>query len=223
MVFEPGDILRAGAMVSPPVEGVNCIKTVTTPSGKKYIFKGTTNKIGLAKMAAAEGEEIVIKEPGVYEVEVLCESKGKKGDILGSRDGKYFIYVINSRDNGNLISLELPEQFSISYKNLLKIKGKILGEIKNTKIYYTLVMPGVIMDEGILKIENNNFLYRFSPRDVAAHFPNYDIVENDNPTQQLMADSVIFTFFLSGIDNTGKPVNSVKRFILRGDKGILLD
>ncbi|MDP2753658.1 MAG: hypothetical protein Q8P40_04625, partial [Nitrospirota bacterium] len=60
MVFEPGDILRAGAMVSPPVIGVSCRKTITLPSGKKYVFKGTTNKIGLAKMVAPEGDEIVM-------------------------------------------------------------------------------------------------------------------------------------------------------------------
>lgn len=223
MVFEPGDILRAGALVSPPVAGVNCTKTITAPSGKKYVFKGATNKIGLAKMAADEGDEIVIKEPGVYEVDVLCESKGKKGDILGSRDGRYFIYVIDSNDSGNLINLGLADQFSISYKNILEIKGKILASIKNPKIYYTLVMPGVIMDEGVLPVENNAFRYRFSPRDVAVHFTNYDIISYNDPTQQLMADTVIFTFFLTGIDNTGKPVNSVKRFILRGDKGMLLD
>ena len=223
MVFETGDILRAGAMVFPPIGNVTCLKTVTCPSGKKYQFKGTTNKIGLAKMDTAPEEKIVIKEPGVYEVEGRCESQGKTGDFVGSGDGKYYIYAVDPKDTNEYFNLDLPRRFSIRYDQVLQINGHVRKGIRNAKIYYTLIMPGFIMDEGIIPIQDQKFSYRFSPQDVAVQFPNYDLVSYENPTEQRMADTVIFTFFLTGINQNNKPVCSVRRFILRGDKGIVLN
>ncbi len=223
LVLETGDILRAGAMVFPPLSAVKCVKRITSPSGKQYIFEGTTNKIGLGKMAAAEGGEIVIKEPGVYQVQASCEYNNRHGDIVGSRDGRYYIYAVDAQDTEEYFNLDLPKRFSITYDKILDICGTIKRPIENAKIYYTVIMPGIIMDEGILDITDNKFFYRFSPRDAAVQFPNYDIVTYNRPAEQLMADTVIFTFFLCGFDKNGKKVNAIKQFILRGDKGIVLD
>ncbi len=223
LVLETGDILRAGAMVFPPIGKVKCVKRITSPSGKQYVFEGTTNKIGLGKMVAAQGGDVVIEEPGVYEVQASCEYKNRRGDVVGSRDGRYYLYAVDAQDSGECFSLDLPKRFSITNDKILDICGTINGDVENAKVYYTVIMPGVIMDEGILDVRDNRFLYRFSPRDVAVQFPNYDIVAYSDPDQQCMADTVIFTFFLSGLDKNGKKVNSVRRFILRGDKGLVLD
>ena len=148
--------------------------------------------------------------------------KDKQGDLIGSGDGKYFIYVLNKDDHTQYFTLDLPARFFLDYKKPLSIKGLIDENIKNPKIHYTLIMPGMLMDEGTLEVKNNTFTYIFSARDFAVQFPQYDITKYDKPKTQLMADTVIFTFFLTGSDEQNKPVHSVKRFILRGDQGLVL-
>jgi hypothetical protein len=222
MVFETSDILRAGAMIFPPIQGVKCQKIITAPSGKNFKFQGTSNKIGLAKLTAAEGADIPITEPGVYEVISSCAFNGKQGDTIGSGDGKYYIYAVNKDDYTQHFKLDLPPRFTLDYKNILAIKGLVNADIKNPKINYTIIMPGMIMDEGTLTVQNNSFVYNFSARDFAVQFPQYDIVKYDYPINQVMADSVIFTFFLTAENAQGQAIHSVQRFILRGDQGLVL-
>jgi hypothetical protein len=222
IVFETTDMLRAGAMIFPPVEGVSCRRIVTCPSGEKYDFKGTTNKIGLAKLVAAQGADIPITEPGVYEVQTSCEFKNRSGDLIGSGDGKYYIYAVKKDDYVQAFDLDLPARFKLDYKKPLLIKGVIDPEVIDPEIHYTIIMPGMLMDEGILPVDNKTFSYKYSAADVAVQFPQYDIVKYDEPSKQRMADTVIFTFFLSGKGQNGKPIHSVKRFILRGDQGVVL-
>ncbi|MFH1062000.1 MAG: hypothetical protein V1747_03840 [Candidatus Omnitrophota bacterium] len=222
MVFETSDILRAGAMIFPPIQGVSCQRIITAPSGKKYDFKGTSNKIGLAKLVAPEGADIPITEPGVYEVISSCKFGDKQGDIIGSGDGKYYIYAVSKDNYTQYFNLALPPRFTLDYKKILAIKGLVDANIKNPKIYYTIIMPGMIMDEGILAVQDNSFTYNFSARDFSVQFPQYDIVKYDYPIRQVMADTVIFTFFLTGENEQNQPVCSVQRFILRGDQGLVL-
>ncbi|MBI4845055.1 MAG: hypothetical protein HY810_01035 [Candidatus Omnitrophica bacterium] len=223
MIFETGDILSAGAMIFPPIANVKCLKKITTPGGKQYEFKGITNKIGLAKMSAAEGAEIPIQEPGVYTVEGNCRYKDKKGDFAGTRDGKYFVYAVEPSAPNDILELNLPARFSINYTDILRIKGAIKTPLRHAKVYYTVIMPGMIMDEGILEVNNEKFSYSFSPQDTAVQFPNYDIISYTNPQAQEMADTVIFTFFLTGTDTADKTRHAVKRFILRGNQGFILN
>ena len=222
MVFETSDILRAGAMIFPPIPGVRCQRIITAPSGKIYDFQGTSNKIGLAKLTAKEGADIPITEPGVYEVISSCKFGDKQGDIIGSGDGKYYIYAVDKDNYTQHFKLTLPPRFKLDYKQILPIKGLIDPKIKNPKIYYTIIMPGMIMDEGVLAVNENSFTYNFSARDFAVQFPQYDIVNYNDPCRQMMADTVIFTFFLTGEDKQGQPAHSVQRFILRGDTGLVL-
>ena len=222
MVYEISDILRAGAMIFPPIPGVKCRRIVTTPSGEIYNFKGTTNKIGLTKLVSKQGADIPITEPGVYKVITSCQFDDKTGDLIGSGDGKYYIYAVRKDDYKQYFKLDLAPHFKIDYKKILPIKGLIDKTIKNPKIYYTIIMPGMLMDEGTLKVQNNSFVYNFSARDFAVQFPQYDIVKYDYPSKQVMADTVIFTFFLSGEDKNGQPAHSVQRFILRGETGLVL-
>ncbi len=223
LVMETGDILRAGAMIFPPIGRVECFRKIICPSGKEYLFKGISNKIGLAKLVAKEGADIPATEPGVYIVETACSYNDIRGDALGSGDGKYYLYVVDPKDSKAYFQLNLPPWFTVSHDKILEINGTIDESVAKGKLYYTIIMPGIIMDEGILDIKNNAFQYKFAPYDVAVQFPNYDIVDAKVPTQENMADTVIFTFFLSGADKSGKALHSVKRFILRGNQGIVLN
>ncbi|MBU1044486.1 MAG: hypothetical protein KJ915_08850 [Candidatus Omnitrophica bacterium] len=222
MVYELSDILRAGAMIFPPIEGVTCRRIITSPSGEIYDFKGVSNKIGLTKLVAEQGADVPITEPGVYEVISSCKFGDKQGDIIGSGDGKYYIYAVNKDDYKQYFKLDLAPHFKIDYKKILSIKGIIDPTIKDPLINYTIIMPGMIMDEGTLAVKDNSFTYNFSARDFAVQFPQYDIVDYADPQKQVMADTVIFTFFLTGQDVQGLTAHSVQRFILRGDTGLVL-
>ena len=218
LVFETGDILRAGAMVIPPIKGVDCQRTVTTPSGKKLVFIGKTNPLGLAKLVAPEGSDIPIPEPGVYEVETVISCNGKT-DIDRSH-----VYAVNKDQSASYFRLRLPHRFRIRYNKTLPIRGVIGPQVKDARIYYTLITPGIVMDEGVLPLTGRKFQYDLLPADFAVQYPNYDVVDYlVDPNRQMMADTLIFTFFLDGIDQSNNPIHDVKRFIIRADKGLYLD
>ena len=66
-------------------------------------------------------------------------------------------------------------------------------------------------------------IYKFSPADTAVRFPNYDTSAYEDTNVERMADTVTFTFFLTGETENNKQINSSRCFIIRADKGIVLD
>jgi len=217
LVFETGDILRAGAMVIPPIKGVDCQRTVTTPSGKKLVFIGKTNPLGLAKLVAPEGSDIPIPEPGVYEVETVISCNGK------TDTDRSYVYAIDRGQTQSYFRLHLPPRFHIRHNKTFPLKGSVSPLVKDARMYYTLITPGIVMDEGVLPLTKGRFQYNLLPADFAVQYPNYDILDFKNPRREMMADTLIFTFFLDGLSQDGKPIHDVKRFVIRGNKGLYLE
>ncbi len=94
-------------------------------------------------------------EPGVYKIQENCTFGQFSGDVVGTVDGSYNIYV-DDKDQSEHFRITNPPRkyFAFNPEKGLKIAGNVFESIVDPKITYSIVMPGVVMDEGTLEIVN---------------------------------------------------------------------
>lgn len=232
VIYEVNEPIGIGGMVFPSAGGVNCIKKIIFSDGREVTSQGVTNKIGILKMSP---EKIIAAIPGVYKVKETCWHGDYRGDVIGTADGTYNIYV-DDKDTRKYFRLKNPRRFTFDPNKGLDLAGIVVADIKDVKLSYSVIMPGCVMDEDILTVKRGVFSYKFRPEEFNAQFPNYNFsnkLEVDllplswktilkkyfGPTRNRLADSVIMTFFLEGKDKkTNKFVYDVATVMLRGEK-----
>ncbi|MBI4845936.1 MAG: hypothetical protein HY810_05635 [Candidatus Omnitrophica bacterium] len=236
VIYEAGEPIGIGGMVFPPVSGINCSKEIIFPNGKNVISSGMSNKIGVLKMSP---DVAITDEPGVYKIKEKCWYQDRIGDVIGTADGTYNIYV-DDNIKEKFFSFKRPKYFEFDPKKGLNLNAVISGKINNPQVSYTAVMPGAILDEGKLAVIKNEFIYKFSPKEVNVQFPNYDFYDFEHisddsfvrsllvkefcPSKSKIVDTVIVNFFLEGTDkNTGKKIYDVSTLTLRGNKAYITE
>jgi len=101
MVLEVGDTFSFSGAVWPNLASKVWV-TATAPSGAQHLIQGQANKYGY--FYAPEGD-FVVDEPGRWTVDVRLVHDGytstgnvvppyPTGDLLGSREGQFYVYVV---------------------------------------------------------------------------------------------------------------------------------
>ncbi|MCK4994670.1 MAG: hypothetical protein KAS13_06460 [Candidatus Omnitrophica bacterium] len=233
VIYEVGQPLGIGGFVFPAISDINCTKEIVFPDGKSVLSKGSSNKIGLLKMSP---NVVMADIPGVYTIKEHCWKDDKTGDVLGTTDGSYHIYV-DDKSTKKYFQVRTDQMPCFDALKGLLIEAIISEEVTNPRITYSIVMPGNVMDEGVLALKDYKGKYRFRPSEFNAQFPNYDFgvlnykqfgdkgsfsppFNNDfNPSETELIDLVMMTFFLEAINKkTGKPVYDVATVMLRGNR-----
>lgn len=231
-IFEVNEPIGTGGLVFPAVGGINCEKKIIFPDGKEVISQGMSNRIGTLKMFPGT---VIADIPGVYKIKESCQYGAYRGDVVGTADGTYNIYV-DDKNKSKFFRLRNPRYFVFDPVKGLELKGAIIGDLADVKLTYSVVMPGCVMDEGDLKVEKGKFSYKFRPEEFNAQFPNYNfhnflkktkdgLVAEENifkqnflPKRSRIADLVMMTFFLEGKDRSKNNVYDAITVMLRGDK-----
>ena len=91
--------------------------------------------------------------------------------------------------------------------------------LKNAVITYSTEMPGILMDEGRIRLKDNACTFRFRPAQFGMQFTVYDTVDFMTG-EPYLADSVFFVFFLEAEREDGTRVYDVKKLMFRGRKGL---
>jgi len=231
-IFEVNEPMGMGGMVFPAVGGINCVKKIIFPDGKEVISQGMSNRIGTLKMFPGT---VIADIPGVYKIKESCQYGEYRGDVVGTADGTYNIYV-DDKNKSKFFRLKNPRYFIFDPVKGLELKGAITGDLADVKLTYSVVMPGCVMDEGNIKVEKGKFSYKFRPEEFNAQFPNYNfhnflkktkdgLVAEENIFKQYflgkrkrIVDLVMMTFFLEGKDKNRNNVYDVITVMLRGDE-----
>lgn len=237
VIYEVNEPIGIGGMVFPSTGGINCIKKIIFPDGREVISQGLTNKIGILKMSP---EKVIADIPGVYKIKESCWYGDYSGDVIGTADGIYNIYV-DDKDKSKYFRFKNPRHFSFDPTKGLAIAGRVTGDIKDIKLTYSVIMPGCVMDEGMLTVKHGAFSYKFRPEEFNVQFPNYNFsrrAEVDllplsrkaifkkyfGPKRNRLVDLVMMTFFLEGKDKmTDKNVYDVATVMLREEKVYLCE
>ena len=208
--MEVGEVIGLGGMVFPAVEA-EMTWEVTKPSGEVVIVKGTTNRLGLGRGRPA----VAVDEPGIYLIKAGVEYEGIHGDIVGTADGTYWHCAV-PRERRPLLTTPLAAVTGVDAREGVAIRLTWPGWAENARLHYGVMMPGQVLDQGVVTDASGAWEYDFQPLQRMVQFPNFD-VRNFATGELELADTVVFQFFLEA-EIGGEKVHDALRLVLRDDK-----
>ena len=236
-VLEVGDTFSFSGVMWPNLASKVWI-TATAPGGALHLIQGQANKYGY--FYNPDGD-FVVDEPGRWAVDVRLVHDGytsagnvvppyPTGNLLGSRDGRFYVYVVEK--DMPLLSLDVPSDQFLSGPVPVVFSGAIPSGWQNVTGAFTAVMSGYILEEGELTIEGDTpstvlrqssgqgsgqrFSYTFDPLRLHRDFPNLDVVEPEGSAS--LADTFTFSFLLSGQDGNGQSHHRARVVTLQGQR-----
>jgi len=217
MILLEGGGAPAGGASNPPVPA-DLETTVTSPSGRAFVYRLKANKIGV--FPRSPGNVTRLTEPGVWKARQKLAYAGKTGDVLGSLDGEYAFYVAPKNPARCFeIDLDLPPFSRVQPGQAVLVSGTLPDDVAEGVVHYTIISPGVIVEEGSIPAEEGRFRYVFDPWTLGERLPFYDTM-NHLTGRPVLADTLVFNLFFEGKRENGKKVWGVKVFAMRGDKVI---
>lgn len=202
-----GDVLSIAGQVAPTLPSMVDV-TVTSPSGDVRRYAAQANAIGYFYEPE---HDIVTDEPGLWTVDVRLRHEGltsagpvepplPTGGILAAAGDRYVVYVVP--ENAALLPLERRETVippALRYNISFSVPPGWL----DVRVDYTLTMPGVLIDEGQLPVTGSTFSYGYTPNDINARFPNFEV--EGRVTGPWVSDPLTLTIIMSGTDPSGMP------------------
>jgi hypothetical protein len=219
--LRPGSTYPVGAGIVAsvqidPILPVNMKVTLVYPNGKVKKVTGIGDKYGYF----AGNERWILDTPGVYYYKVEGEWKGHKGYMPGLPKEGGQIYVFNPEDTGIDSNLKLDvgglKYFPVN-------KGfTVKGSSTANEIYYSILMPGAVIEQGKIRVKKGKFEYNFIPAEINKKIPIYDI-KNIKKDKDDIGRIVHMSFFSKEKSNDGKYNYELKKIILRGTKIISVE
>ena len=181
-------------------------------------------------------------QPGVYRVYSRFEENGRVGTCPGAPGGSYQIYAVD-RDSPYrvLFADDLPRRLKDQDK--LPVSGSVNPAIKQGAVYYSVVAPGMLLDEGRRPLTDGRFSFDLFPAEFSAQFTNLQD-QPDLPNREplglrpahwprflrtlfrgerdrRLTDTIEVAVFVEGRDADGRPATAGAKFILRGDEVVV--
>ncbi|HYB20907.1 MAG TPA: hypothetical protein VEH09_08250, partial [Thermodesulfobacteriota bacterium] len=183
------------------------------PDGKEKIADGIGDHFG----SFVGVERWQLDQPGVYIYSVKASWEGHEGSVPGlPAEGGYLFVIENSRPAGATgLRLALKEQQSFLVENGLMIEGRSTAEV----VYFAVVTPGAIIDQGQIPVQGGAFRYRLDPEAVHRRIPIYDI-ENLRTGRKEIGRVIHLTFFSREKSADRAAHHAFARVIVRGTTAI---
>jgi uncharacterized protein (TIGR03437 family) len=189
---------------------------VTTPTGRILQFSGRANRVGYYYRPQ---DDFAVTEPGIYTVDVRVTFDGQTsagqvtapfptGDVLGSANGRFFVYVV-PRDSP-LLTINLPETMTVAAPGQLDITARAPAGQNLTSGHVTTMMPGFLLRTNQLTASAGALAYRYDPATLARDFPNLDL----NPP----ADVITISLFGQTTNAQGQPTCAARMLVLHGQE-----
>ena len=207
---EVGATLGLGGMVFPALPA-KARWTVTKPGGEVIEVTGTANRLGLVRGSPG----VPVDEPGIYRIRASVEHEDLVGDVVGTVDGTFWHCAVPA-DSRPLLSTSLGGMTVLDPMEGVRIPVSWPEGLRDVRLYLGVMMPGQVLDQVELRPRGNRWEYPFEPLEVVRQFPNYD-VRHLGTGDWMMADTVVFQFFLEARDGDEEVYDSLRLF-LRGDQ-----
>jgi hypothetical protein len=214
----PGSVYPLGATFTPvlqidPILQCNVTFTLTAPDNTTNVLTGVGDRYGY--FTGSKGW--ALNQSGVWVYNINATWNGFQGHVPGLPDSSGgWIYVIeNGSAPGPGITLKMPMQQIFSPTLGLNVTGNTTS----SKVYYAIIIPGAVLEEGVLPVSNGTFNYSFSPQNMSAKIQTYDIVSMVNGQPQI-GKVVHLTFFSEERTADGTIYHSFVRVVLRGTTAV---
>ena len=211
--IRPGSTYPLGATFTPvlqidPILPCNVTFTLTAPNNITYISTGQGDQYGY--FAGSKG--FALNQSGVWTYMVNATWNGYQGHIPGLPDAGGWIYVIeNGTAPGPGITMKMPMQQTFSPTTGLNVTGQTTA----SNIFYAIIIPGAVLEEGVIPVNNGTFTYYFNPQAMASKIQTYDIINYANGQAQI-GKIVHLSFFSEEKTADGTVYHSFVRVVLRG-------
>jgi len=204
-ILEVGDTFHFAGHLMPTLPSEVAV-TLTSPSGVEYAMGGQANKVGYFYDSA---DNVIVDEPGAWAVDVrvwhdgLCSGGATippypQGDVLGSENGRYWVYVVGPGQPRLEVNAPSPGYFHVGAAvQPVTIEGRMPAELDNAVVEYTIGMPGFILEQGEAETSGRHFEIVYDPVTLHQDFPNIDLMGRDDRRPGL-TDTIMISVFASG-------------------------
>lgn len=181
-VLTTGQPVQLAGVVWPPVAG-KVVGTVTLPDGRRHSFASPSNAMGVFDVTAD-----VVDTPGQVDVEIQAVCSGAtsvgviseqvpqdqwpRGSGIGLTDGRFSLPVVSPHGEG--IRFDLPEYSHADPSIPLRVQGHLPDGHMADQVHLCLSMPGQVMQQTTLAVNDGAFQYDYDPVAVAQEYPNLD-------------------------------------------------
>ena len=220
----PGSVLETGntfALVGAvgPTLPAKVAYTVTAPDGTRRTFRGQANEIGYYYEPE---DNFIVDQPGRYTVDLRVTYDGRtsagqvtepfpQGDVLGTAQGRFSVYVVSPHSEP--LEVDMPEHDFLTAPADFTVTATPPTGTRLTGGHMTALIPGVVLEDGMLAAEANGLTYDYDPVGLATGVPTLDVERNGQPAA---ADVVTVSLFGEGRDSAGQPSYAARVVTLHG-------
>ena len=157
MTYEVGTAFAPAVQIDPVVPA-DITFTLTYPDGKKVTQSGKGDTYG----TFAGATRWTLDQPGLYRYTLEGMWEGHKGVMPGlPASGGDFYVVEKERPQGvGELKLDLPEESTMDPVTGITIKGRSTAK----QVYFAMVIPGAVLDQGYLPVKDGKFEYILNPK-----------------------------------------------------------
>jgi hypothetical protein len=215
--IRPGSIYLVGSTFTPvlqidPMVPCNVTFTLTAPDNTTSIATGVGDQYGYFSSTA----KWPLNQAGVWVYNINATWNGYQGKVPGLPLTGGWIYVI---ENGTAPGSGLT--LNMTYKQTFSVPAglNITGQTSASKVYYAAIIPGAVLEQGILPVTNGTFGYTFNPSTMASKIQTYDIINMVNGKAEI-GKIVHLTFFSEEQGPGNTTYHSFVRVVLRGTTAV---
>ncbi len=239
----PGSMYETGAVkgvgsVAVPMTSHNVEIIIEQPDASRFECRGRADFIG--NFSCPNGP-MVFEQPGVYRVFGRFWEGEHEGWTPGAMAGWYRVYAVDKHTSYTIQFDRISE--SIGEKEPLVISGTVTPGMIRGKLYYSLVAPGMLLDEGEATLAGDRFQIKIFPDQFKAQFSNlHDHIDNilnlssrtmvhptlnylgmlfSNSKEKRLAKTIEIVVFAEGIDATGHSVSAGAKAVMRGTQFLI--
>lgn len=206
--FETGSVFRPALQIDPMVPAAITF-TLHYPDGRTQTATGTGDAFGTFAGPAAWPLDVA----GVYRYRVKGVWNGHEGRMPGLPEtgGHFFVYSKTRPAGAAGLRIDGASQRTVSASSRTTITGRSAA----SQVYFTILTPGAVIDQGVLPVKAGSFSYVFDPVAINARVPIYDITSITTGAPQL-GRVIHLTFYAEERTATGAVFHDVARVVLRG-------
>jgi hypothetical protein len=208
-----GTVFRAVLQID-PVLSCDVRFTLTAPDNTTYVTTGKGDQYGYFTGV----DTWPLNQTGLWVYTVNATWNGYRGKVPGLPESGGWIFVLeNTTAPGAGMTLNMSAVSTFSPTAGLNVTGRTTG----TKVYYAAIIPGAVLEQGVLPVTNGTFRYFFDPQRMADKIQTYDIINIANGVPQI-GDVVHLTFFSEEQGPNGTVYHSFCRVVLRGTTAVYI-
>ena len=220
----PGSVLETGntfALVGAigPTLPAKVTYTVTAPDSSRRTFSGQANEVGYYYEPE---DNFIVDQPGRYTVDLRVTYDGRtsagqvtapfpQGDVLGTARGRFAVYVVSPHSAP--LEVDMPRHDFLTAPADFTVTATPPTGMRLTDGHMTALIPGVVLEDGVVSVRNNGLTYNYDPVSLAAGVPILDVERFGEP---VAADVVTVSLFGEGTDSTGQPSYAARVVTLHG-------